>query len=248
MRSGAGDPFRIAVRTLFGRCGIEQDRRRSVMAGAHGVARIDGVEIGVAITPLRRSRYVAGHRMGASTVGYRLTLESPSAVPVRCSVVHGGIGGSGLVRRLNHWRGIGRVYHPSLDADGLECWCSDAAWAMGFLDDATTGAIRDLMRCEGDDARLGHPCLFFHPGSLQYFRRGLRVESFDNLEYRLQRIRLILDRAASTTPPANPARRGRLERFSQRSPALAGCLVVSAVLGALGLATIAGIALVAWLL
>ncbi len=89
--------FLSGVQALFDSAGITTEKSPRMLIGVQGTVSIDGHIFEVKIAPQRKSRYVGGERVGASTAGYRLAIETASNVPVRFSVMHQGIQGSRLI-------------------------------------------------------------------------------------------------------------------------------------------------------
>lgn len=240
------NPFRESVKKLFESCGVTSIELPSLMSGCKGIINLDGSEITINIMLLHKSRYVGEQRMGSTHVGYRMTLEMPNDVPVRFSIMHAGISGSALIQWVNRLRRIRKVRNDMLSRLSLDAWSSDCDWGFSLLDDSTTKeSIDRLMYVDESDANVGHPCIFIHPGTSQFFRRGLSLDAFKNLSQDLEDFCQVLQRASSIETPIRSVRMGKLEKLAQKNPLLVGGLVIILALGFFALIIVGFILLVA---
>lgn len=223
--------FLARVGALFDTAGIQIQHYSRMLIGVQGMLSIDGRSFKIHIAPLRKSRYVDAKRVGATTVGYRLTIETTSTVPIRFSVMHQDIKGSALIAWVNKLKGIYPVANIAAEARNYAAWSNDTTWACELLDrDEARLAISRLLECEAADARIGHPCVFMFPGSIQYFRRAATLEGFARLAEHVSCVAALAQTATEIDPPTRIATPSLLERMAKTSPVLAGGLAVLCIL------------------
>lgn len=223
--------FLARVAALFDNAGIRIQDSPRMLIGVQGVVSIDGRSFKIHIAPLRQSRYVGAKRVGATTVGYRLTIETSSNVPVRFSVMHQGIKGSSLIAWVNKLKGIHPVPNIAAEARNFAAWSNDTIWAGELRDrDEARLAISRLLECESADARVGHPCVFMFPDSIQYFRRAATLDGFARLAEYVSCVAVLAQTATEIAPPTSVATPSLLERMAKTNPVLAGGLAVLSIL------------------
>ena len=193
MNSEPGDKsFATQIDQLFELSAVKLLDTSSFFTGISGQSQIHDLPIKVRIAPLRKSRYQGRRRVGASTLGYRQTLEISPGVAVKFSVVHQGISGSTLIKWVNRWKGIYRVPHVVTDLYRCDVWCSNPDWATRLLDDTDANvAITRLMAVTEKDAVLGHPCVFMTAKLVSHNRRGKNLQSFAKLREDLENLAVL---------------------------------------------------------
>ncbi len=223
--------FLPRVQALFDSAGIATQKSSRMLIGVQGTASIEGRMFTVKIAPLRKSRYVGAERVGATTVGYRLEIETSSNVPVRFSVMHQGISGSRLIAWVNKLKGIYPVSMTASYLDRYAAWSNDTHWAEELIDrDAASIAIYHLLQCAPADARVGHPCVFIFPTSIQYYRRAATLDGFSRLAEYMPHLASLTRAVSDNSPPTKVAKPSLLERMAKKNPVLAGGLAVLSIL------------------
>ena len=223
--------FLSKVQALFDSAGIARQQSSRMLIGVQGTASIEGRMFTVKIAPLRKSRYVGAERVGATTVGYRLEIETASTIPVRFSVMHQGITGSRLIAWVNKLKGIYPVAKTASYLEAYPAWSNDTHWAEELLSrDYASVAIYHLLQCEPMDARIGHPCVFIFPTSIQYYRRAATLDGFGRLAEYIPHFASLTQAANENSPPTRVAKPSLLERMAKNNPVLAGGLAVLCIL------------------
>jgi hypothetical protein len=206
--------------------------------------RYDGRDWTVHVSPQRRT-YCRGEIRTRVTQGYRLRINAGTVVPMRAYFVESRFADVGLVRMIYRWR---RFASFPLEIEGLEPFrgvASDADWLRSLL--AEPRAAASLLELVEHRERHGDSAsVYFDPEQLSYCSPLLAADAIDAPRTLrcIDALVFLAREAEKLPPPAQPARLSAFERYGRAHPALAALLFFAAVLGALAILTLLGVAAV----
>lgn len=133
--------------------------------------------------------------------------------------MHQSIKGSKLTPWVNNFKRLHKVPNDLLNRYSYEIWCNDRTWAETLLNRGDRNvAITSLLECSHSDGKIGHPCVFISPNSIQYMRRSTSPEGFENPQGYVRNIAVLHKSANTIAPPTNIIQSSYLERLSKKNP------------------------------